>query len=165
MGVRALRVMTCLEHWLWLCIDVYIHPFFSLTSGAVYKFNDINLCNHLGAESVEVDLLIDGDVSTCETRNGTTVELFGLFLDHIHRRHIAIIVIGSHMDCNPASGLHVAISSTSDQNYICKLKFSNAPDRCHYKCSCMGDDVCSHVIIGILGTDIEEICEIKFGWR
>ena len=146
-------------------LRLYIAEYtFSWISGAVYRFNGTNSCNHLEADSVEVDLLTDGDVSSCEARNGTTTDLLGLFLDGIPRRHLFITVIGSHMNCKPVDGLHVTISSTSHQRYICKLKFSHSPVRCHYRCSCLGDDICSHVIIGTLGIDNGDICEITIGW-
>ena len=135
-----------------------------LFSGAVYRFNGTNPCNQLEADFEEVALLTDGDVYSCEARNGTTADMYGLVLDGIPRRHVVVTVIGSHMNCNPVDGLHVTISSTSHQSYICKFKPSHSPDRCHYRCSCI-DYFCSHITIGILGVDNGDICEIKVDWR
>ena len=147
--------------FLCLCVVVNSYLLCALVSGAVYRFDGGNPCNHLDSISTEVNRLTDGDVSSCEATNGATMDVFRLFLGSIPQRNLIMTVIGSHMDCNPVSGLHVAISSTSHQSYTCKLKFSNAPDRCHYKCSCMGDDVWSHVIIGILGVGNRDILWIK----
>ena len=77
-----------------------------------------------------------------------------------------LTVFESHINCNPVDGLHVTISSTSHQSYICKLKFLHSTDRYHYRCPCIFlDNICSHVIIGILGIDNGDICDIIIGWR
>ena len=156
--------MVCQSPSLCLCAVVYTCLVSVLISGAVYKFYGRNPCYHMEAETAEVEILTDGDVSSCEKKNGTTVDLF-VFLADIHRRHLTITVIGSHVNCNPVEGLRVAISSISRRSHLCKIKFPHSPDRCHYRCSCMVDDVCSHITIGIPGIAIGEICEIKLGWH
>ena len=161
----CVHLQWCQSPFLCLCVVVYSFLLFALISGSVYRFDGGNPCNHLDSVSTEVDILTDGNVSSCEERNSTAVDLFGFFLGNDPQRNVIITVVGSHIDCNPVNGLRVAISSTSHQSYICELRFSHAPDRCHYKCSCMGDDACSHVIIGILGVGNRDICELKIGWR
>ena len=154
-----------LSFWIECTLYYWFEVAFCRTlSGAVYRFNGTNPCNQLEADFREVDLHTNGDVYSCEARNGTTTDMFGLFLDGMPRRYVVVTVIGSHMNCNPVDGLHVTISSTSHQSYICKSMPSHSSDRCHYRCSCI-DHFCSHITFGILGVDNGDICEIKIDWR
>ena len=132
-------------------------------TGAAYKFNETNYCNYTESTSEEVDILTDGDLSSCETRRGNAVDLFGLFFK-FPMRHVIISVIGSPMICSPVQGLHITIVSTSDQGKPCQAMLSTFPDKCLYRCVCITGDDCSHVVIAVPGVDGGEICEIVVAW-
>ena len=134
-----------------------------LFSGAVYRLRGSTPCNQNEMKSDEVDVLTDGDLSSCESDNGNTGDWFGLFLDKIPRTRILLSVIGN-INCRPISGLLVTIVSLSEQSNICKTVFSSSSDMCHYRCYCMQNDICSHILVKITTGDRGEICEIKFGW-
>ena len=130
------------------------------STGAMYRFNGSNPCNHTEAGSDEVDKLRDGDLFSCALRNDNVLEFFGLFLNTKAQRQIVITVIGSHMNCSPVDGLKVTLFSISHKSYICKAMLSHSADRCQYQCSCKRDDVCSHVVIGIPSVHGGDLCEV-----
>ena len=148
--------------------SIYIYIFARCSvyiTGAVYRFNSSNSCTGLETGSEELDILTDGDVLSCEPMDGGTVNSFSLFFTMTHRRLVILNVIGSHMNCNPVTGIRVAGVSISHQSYMCKSMFSHSSDRCHYECSCMKDDLCSHAIIQIPSANGGEVCEITSSWH
>ena len=133
-------------------------------TGAIYKFNGSNICNHMEEESWHFVELTDGDPFSCLLRNGNTVDHFGLYLNDIHWRYIPVTVIGSPMNCSPVDGIYAIIVSTTHQSRMCKIMLSSNSERCHFECSCVRDEVCSHVVFRIVGVDGGNICEVIIGW-
>ena len=132
-------------------------------TGTAYRSGANNVCNHIGAESEEVAVLTDGDLSTCEIRNDSTVGVFRLFIKH-PRRRILVSLTGRLINCSPANGVIVTIVSTSEEGTICQAMLSHFSDRCLYRCFCINYINCSHVMVTI-PADGGDICEIIIDWN
>ena len=140
-----------------MCVYAVCCVYFAAT---VYRFNSLDICYNMGSGLKEVTLLTDGDVLSCEPRDDSTVNSFGLFFTTTQQRRLILKVIGSHLNCNPVTGLRVAIVSISHQISTCQSMISHSSDRY----SCLVDNVCSYVAIQILGVDDGKVCEITSVW-
>ena len=142
---------------LFILIELYC-----IISGKVYKFAETSFCNHLEMESAENETLADFNPDTCQYREiAKKTAMYGLFFKTVMWGNVNFVVMGTNLICSPGDGASAFVVSVTRKYAVCMAYATHTRTRCHFKCTCSGNDVCSHVLVLMPGADSGSICEIK----
>ena len=138
-------------------------PHFDLLSaGSLYLYDGSPYCNS-GPSSLREILNLTSCIPFQADPNSF---LSGVFSLEYPRRSFRYKLVGTGIECCPATGLAVSVRSTSESIHACTALIGiekNNKTMCRYRCKC--PDRCLLVIVRSFNTATQSLCEALIYWQ